>query len=577
MQDKNRHNSWSKGVTLVEMVVAISMMTVVLSAILPLLASIRNSWDTRQADAEALQNGRVLTDHIQRHLATASVITDVSLASDETGYIEFTDADGISRRYQIGPNGYVQYGAVGDLADLAGPVSKLQFTCHSLEAPDVSTTDTESIRLVDLSVTFTSTGQLSSDKTMASSVYLRTGNGVDQVWMDQDIGSVAATGSAVQVSGNSWSIDASGNDIWNSSDEFHYVYRTLTGNGQIIAKVESLELTNSWAKSGVMIRETLNANSKYAFMALAAENGSCFQWRSSTGSSAQHTAGNTSARAPIWVKLTRSGNTFTGYASTNGVNWSLIDSNYITMNSEVYIGLAVTSHNDGIVCTSELDNVYFSSTITTGYALIPETMNPPTIDGNIDDVWTGAPTYSVDNLISGSLYSDEDLAGTWKALWDASHIYYLFEITDNYLKRDSTSFWDDDTVELLIDADNSRNYNFDYVNDFHIGFRWNDSSVRLGPYSVNNSAGITFDIDQVTGGYRVEISIPWSTLNVTPSINHLIGLDVLLTDDDSGGGSMDAAKTWYITNFDYWDNPNRWGTAQLTEHDIGTDDPQVLP
>src|SRR5207249_4148774 len=67
--------------------------------------------------------------------------------------------------------------------------------------------------------------------------------------------------------------------------------------------------------------------------------------------------------APYWVKLVRTGNTFSGYQSGDGANWILVGTDTITtMATGVYIGIAVTAHNNTILCTATLDNVSLTGT-----------------------------------------------------------------------------------------------------------------------------------------------------------------------------------------------------------------------
>jgi regulation of enolase protein 1 (concanavalin A-like superfamily) len=91
-------------------------------------------------------------------------------------------------------------------------------------------------------------------------------------------------------------------------------------------------------------------------MFLSAANGLAFQRRVATGGVTTHTAGG-SATAPYWVRLTRSGNTFTAYKSIDGVNWTLVGTDTIAMGSTIYVGLASTSHADGTVATVSFTNV----------------------------------------------------------------------------------------------------------------------------------------------------------------------------------------------------------------------------
>jgi hypothetical protein len=61
---------------------------------------------------------------------------------------------------------------------------------------------------------------------------------------------------------------------------------------------------------------------------------------------------------PYWVKLVRSGSTFSGYASSDGVNWVQVGSSQtISMAQNVYMGLAVSANNNSAVVTATLDSV----------------------------------------------------------------------------------------------------------------------------------------------------------------------------------------------------------------------------
>ena len=58
---------------------------------------------------------------------------------------------------------------------------------------------------------------------------------------------------------NAFSVTSTGTDIWNNADQFRFVYKTLSGNGSITARVDSLTRSDAWSKAGVMIRESLDA------------------------------------------------------------------------------------------------------------------------------------------------------------------------------------------------------------------------------------------------------------------------------------------------------------------------------
>ncbi|WP_276391542.1 malectin domain-containing carbohydrate-binding protein, partial [Eudoraea chungangensis] len=188
-------------------------------------------------------------------------------------------------------------------------------------------------------------------------------------WANTDIGNVAADGSACyNPSTGVFEVEASGRDIWDGSDEFHFVYQSLTGDGEIIARVLSLDDTDNWAKAGVMMRNTNAANSALVLMALSPNPQPLstgisyhFQDRPSAGTvmiPANNNTGTTPVGAyPYYVRLVRQGNTFTGYASATNGNWQIVGSKTIAMNETIQVGLATTSHDDGVITTASYDNV----------------------------------------------------------------------------------------------------------------------------------------------------------------------------------------------------------------------------
>jgi len=174
-------------------------------------------------------------------------------------------------------------------------------------------------------------------------------------WADRDIGNAGTTGSASYASGT-YTVAGSGDDIYNTADSFHYAYQPLTGDGQIVAHVASLANTDPWAKAGVMIRETLTGGAANAMMAVTPGNGTNFQWRAAAGGTSNTTAGPV-ATAPYWVRLVRSGATFTGSVSSDGATWTTVGTATIAMASAVYIGLPVTAHNVTALNTATFDHV----------------------------------------------------------------------------------------------------------------------------------------------------------------------------------------------------------------------------
>jgi len=168
----------------------------------------------------------------------------------------------------------------------------------------------------------------------------------------------------VQTSPNGFTMGAGGADIYGTSDQFTFTYKSLNGDGSIIVRVDSIENTDPWAKAGVMIRESLSADSRFAGVYATPGNGVRYQARLMTASAATSdtTVGPTpeqlTLQAPVWVKLERIGTTFNGYYSTDGAKWTAMAWNpqTIGMGGQVYIGLAVTSHNVNVATTGVFSN-----------------------------------------------------------------------------------------------------------------------------------------------------------------------------------------------------------------------------
>jgi hypothetical protein len=178
-------------------------------------------------------------------------------------------------------------------------------------------------------------------------------------WAATDVGNVGAAGSS-SGSGGSFTVTGAGADIWSTADAFQYAYTTLSGDGSIVSRVTTVQNVAAWTKAGVMMRETLSAGSRQAFMLVSAGKGLAFQRRVATNGLSTSTAGGTGT-APAFVKLTRAGNTFTAFQSADGVAWTTVGSETIAMAATIDVGLAVSSHVAGTLATVTFDSTAVSA------------------------------------------------------------------------------------------------------------------------------------------------------------------------------------------------------------------------
>ncbi len=164
-------------------------------------------------------------------------------------------------------------------------------------------------------------------------------------------------------------ITGGGADIWETADEFRYVYKSLSGDGSMTVRVlDNGSGTNAWAKGGPMIRQSLDAGAINVMGAVTGGEGGggTFQWRSEASAASESNRTLTGIAPPYWVRLTRQGNTFTVEMSADGEQWEQqgaapID---IAMQDPVLIGLAVTSHAAGELRTYEFDNISTTGNVT---------------------------------------------------------------------------------------------------------------------------------------------------------------------------------------------------------------------
>ncbi len=176
-----------------------------------------------------------------------------------------------------------------------------------------------------------------------------------------DIGAPQLGGSAKPVHAG-WDIIAGGADIWGKSDQFHFVFKEITGDFDIAVRVESFMPANLYSKAGLMIRVTLDAGSPHLMFLVFSDNqprnnnlGAYeLQFRSVAGSNCQSIYPAVRPPAPpefpaaypnTWLRVERHGNHFSAFASTNGIIWKLYAEHDLALTSTVMVGPALTSHN----------------------------------------------------------------------------------------------------------------------------------------------------------------------------------------------------------------------------------------
>jgi regulation of enolase protein 1 (concanavalin A-like superfamily) len=180
----------------------------------------------------------------------------------------------------------------------------------------------------------------------------------------------------IPASTSSFVISAGGSDIYQATDQFRFVYRTLTGDGSITAKVDMQEPTNQYAKAGVMMRVGTDAGAQQVYMVTLPGTPNTtttptqveWSYRTPTGDATARSSSTTPSPAAFWVRLTRKGDVFTGEYSVDGVtNW--ISTNLsgtpqtIAMGTTVNVGMIVCSHVAGTLGLATFSSVKLTGTV----------------------------------------------------------------------------------------------------------------------------------------------------------------------------------------------------------------------
>ncbi len=173
-------------------------------------------------------------------------------------------------------------------------------------------------------------------------------------WQTADLGAIGLSGTAGHTNGV-YTVRGAG-QLSGTADSFRFVYQTLSADGEITAQLTSVQTNHVNNRFGVMIRESLAVNSKYAFMGLSPDLKFRWQRRSSSGGNTSSTVATVSTLPNTWIRLVRTGNTLTGYKSPNGTNWTKVASSSITMAANVSVGYVVASGTTNALSSATFAN-----------------------------------------------------------------------------------------------------------------------------------------------------------------------------------------------------------------------------
>ena len=175
-----------------------------------------------------------------------------------------------------------------------------------------------------------------------------------------DLGDIGVAGSTC-LNGTVYSIAGSGTDIGTNTDQFQFAYTSEnTGDYEATGRVIQQDASDPFSKTGIMVRDSLTTNSRFAYMALQGNN-IIFEYRNAINGSATTILGSGTFTLPFWLKVLKSGTTYSGYTSADGISWKKIGSQDLHFGNSIpaFYGMAVTSVNNTELAVGKIDNFSF--------------------------------------------------------------------------------------------------------------------------------------------------------------------------------------------------------------------------
>ncbi len=156
-----------------------------------------------------------------------------------------------------------------------------------------------------------------------------------------------------------YTVSADGHDIWDTEDDFRFLHVEMSGDFSVSVRVDDPRgrWPHSWSKAGIMVRQDLSPGSKDVYLVATRDNGVAFQWRDNPNSSASWTGASEPPNPlsyPVWLRIARNGDEFTGWYSEDGKSWvrPAQNTHFLVMSDPVLVGICLTSHLSGVLAAA---------------------------------------------------------------------------------------------------------------------------------------------------------------------------------------------------------------------------------
>jgi TolB protein len=173
-----------------------------------------------------------------------------------------------------------------------------------------------------------------------------------------DIGTVLHKGSVeYDAAKQTYTMSGSGENMWFGKDAFHFVWKKASGDVTLTADISFLgKGVNEHRKAVLMIRESLDADSAYADVALHGSGLTSLQYRDEKGATTHEIQANVST--PKRLRIVKRGVYFSMWLADEGGEFRLASgSTRITLNEPFYVGIGVCSHEEKVIEKAVFSNV----------------------------------------------------------------------------------------------------------------------------------------------------------------------------------------------------------------------------
>lgn len=163
-------------------------------------------------------------------------------------------------------------------------------------------------------------------------------------WEKADIGGAIA-GGFVRNPGASFDLFGGGSDIWGGQDQFRFLHRGLSGDGEIEVEIEAVEDVHGYTKAGLMLRSGLDANAAHAMLTVFPSGEVQFAYRKAKGETTDAIGFETKMSFPgARLRLKRQGKLFSGFVKSGDGNWQKVGEVELDFPLELRAGVLALSH-----------------------------------------------------------------------------------------------------------------------------------------------------------------------------------------------------------------------------------------